>query len=710
MPEPVDNGGVTGEAAAPVQDASTSAPENTPVSPDNPEQRNKKIADNLHNRAESSRANRRGYYSEWKRNVELRLGRIASQFTGGVRVEDEVQTEINPDWSLTKTKTANLYSQVPTVQGTHENLKYAPAVAPFMKQLNYELGEKRMNIAVAMEEVLNDVVNAAGVGAVLVEYAARFEEVDVPNIDTSKLDPQVAAQMQAAGQIQMVKAQRVVSDKFMGTRVSPINLLWPAEFVGSNFDDGDWIGHTGRCTWSVAKNEFNLTDEQKTKVLAGFDLPVQDTLRSNPEKGGLLDVEGVKYTELFYWRHRFDPDEKYFKAIWRIVFVQGFTDPVIHEPWKGQKLDEQARTYVGSCKFPLRVLTLTYITDNPIPPSDSSAGRPQVNDMRRSRSQMFKNRERSIPIRWFDVNRIDPALQDTLMRGTWQGMIPVQGDGTRTIGEIARASYPSEDLTFDERTKSDLMETWQIGPNQLGTQDQGRKTAGEASITQQNFATRIGQERGRVAAFFLSICEVLAGLMCLNSNFPILTDEEKQRMMQAWDQKKILHDLVLKIRPDSTIVLDVNARIERIAKFLNLTAKSGYVNVEPLIAEMAELSGLDPAAVMIKPEPKKPEEPNISYRFTGKDDMLNPMVIAILQKAGFAPSVEEIQQAKQLLDAATAAAGPGAPPQSGAPGAPPPAPGGPPGQGGQPHPLDTEHPEWSLASKIAARSRDMGES
>lgn len=715
---------VTMSADATMAEATVTPDAVSPVSETAP-QTPKQVEDYFKQRIEASKRNRRQFYSEWKRNVELRIGRIASQFTGGVRVEDEVQTEINPDWSLTKTKTANLFSQVPTVRGSHENKQYKAAVAPFMKELNYQIGEKRANVGVCMEEVLNDVVNAAGIGAVVVGYAARFESVVVANeesfqspqgpVPTKDLTPEQLQQLAAARLITLGQGQRVVSDKFFGTRISPTDLLTPEEFVGSNFDDGDWIGFTGRKPWAEAKNEWKLTDDQKQKVLAGFDIPTQDDLRSSPEKAGLIEVQGVKYDELYYWRYKVDSEELNFKVIWKIVFVHGLDTPVVHEPWKGQRYDDKTRKYVGSCKFPVRVLTLTYITDNPIPPSDSSAGRPQVNDMRRSRSQMFQNRERSVPIRWFDVNRIDPAIQDLLMKGTWQGMIPTNGDGTRTIGEIARASYPSEDLAFDVQTKNDLMETWQIGANQLGSSEPGRKTAGEAGIVQQNFATRIGQERGRVASFFLGICEVMAGLIALYGDFQVLTDEERQTMQGAWDSKAILHDLVLKIRPDSTIMLDVKSRLERLTTALNLTAKSGYVNVKPIIEEILELSGIDSAEVVTDPAPKKPEDPNISFRFTGKDDLMNPLVVALLIKAGLDPTPAELDAAKKLLEVnlqppKPPAAPEGAPGAPGAPGPPPPGPAGQPGQPSVPHPQNIQREDWSLSDRIAKRSRDIGSS
>src|SRR5690349_14688816 len=67
-----------------------------------------KVVDLFKARVESSKRHKRQFYAAWKRNVELRIGKIASQYTGGVGVEDEIQSEINPDWSLTKTKTANL--------------------------------------------------------------------------------------------------------------------------------------------------------------------------------------------------------------------------------------------------------------------------------------------------------------------------------------------------------------------------------------------------------------------------------------------------------------------------------------------------------------------------------------------------------------------------------------------------------------------------
>ncbi len=669
-------------------------------------------------RIETSKTHRRSFSGGWKRNIETRLGEPTAADGSGVYEQDgaDRQSVINPDWSLTKTKTANLYSQVPAVQVTHEQRQFAPAIAPFAKALNYELGEKRANIAVPMEEVLNDVVNASGVGAVMVGYAARFETVNLPTLEEHKgLPPELLAQGMQAGVIPSSPVQRVVDYKFFGKRISPGDLLWPKEFVGSNFDDADYVGYTARDPWAVAKADLGLTDEQKDAACGGGEVMSQDDLRTTPDRTG-SETDTVTYDVIYYWRYRVDPDEHSFCAIWKLVVVHGLPDFSLHEPWKGQLYDPERRTYIGSHKPPLRFLTLTYVSDHPVPPSDTAAGRPQVDDMRRSRSQMFDQRDRSRPVRWFDVNRVDPTIQDALMRGTWQGFVPTNGDGARSVGEIARASYPSEDLSFDQQTKQDLMESWQIGPNQMGTTASGT-TATESNNVQGNFATRIGQERSRVATFFLSIAEVLAGWMCLYSDFPNLSDEERQAMTQAWDQKHILHDVVLKIRPDSAIVLDSQQRATRLTTFLNFAAKSGLIDPAPVIAEIAELSGLDPSSVMKKPEPPPPEEPSISLRLSGKEDLINPLVMALLVKLHKAPSPEELAEAQKILLAAASGppppAGPegipGQPPSTGGPGAPPALPPGPvagllpPAPPVQP---GDAHPDWSLNDKIAKRARD----
>ncbi|MEQ1574444.1 MAG: hypothetical protein ABL993_09385 [Vicinamibacterales bacterium] len=637
------------------QNSSIQAPDAAPVDPPSkPQKTAAPIIAYFKAERDAAVKLRKTLASGWKANIEARLGihgRTVAVTTGDMSASSgELQSEINPDWALTKTKTANLYSQTPRVYLRHQNPAYAPAMAPFSRALNYEIGEKRAKVGVAMEETLNDVVNAAGVAGVYVGYAARFgEPKHVPTIDTTGMDPAQVEMGMQMGMIPFKDVPQLVSDRIFASRLSPNDLLWPRAFAGSDFDEGPWIGYSGVTSWAEAKNEWKLKESDRERIIRDEDKPSEEDLRTDPDKQALVAFNPVRFDRIFYWRYKVDPEEKNFKAIWELVFVNGLDAPVIDRPWVGQEMDATTGKYVGATRFPVRILTLTYISDNPIPPSDTAVGSPQRRDMVRSRQQMFLNRDRSAPMRWFDVNRVDRLIQDRLMLGDFQGAIPTNGDGSRALGEIARASYPAENMAFDRQAKADLQESWQISAAQLGVVAAGERTKGEVDTTQQNFATNMGRERNRVANFFLGIVEVIAGYMVLNSEFTILSEEERAAMQEVWDNKTICHDLVFSILPDSTIVLDSEQRIARLQRLINATAMSGVVDVTPLIIELTELHGVDPATIMKKPEAPKPPEASISYRFSGKEDLYNPIVAAILKKNGQFPSDEEIEAAKKAL-------------------------------------------------------------
>jgi hypothetical protein len=160
------------------------------------------------------------------------------------------------------------------------------------------------------------------------------------------------------------------------------------------------------------------------------------------------------------------------------------------------------------------------------------------------------------------------------------------------------------------------------------------------------------------------------------------------------------------------IALDPQVRIQRLTNFLNMTVKSGYVAPKSIIVEIAELNGLDPSVVVVDPTPKPPDPPQLSYRFSGAEDLQNLAVMAMLVQEGKAPKPESIEAAKKILQAMMDPTPQPEPPPGveGGPGAPPVAPGGQPPAPGQqpPHPAVAEsHPGWALASKVAKRSRDM---
>jgi hypothetical protein len=105
---------------------------------------------------------RRKLIATWTVNIDYRRGKPFTSQT------DEDRIAINLDWSLTKAKQATLFSQVPQVRIDHppQSLGAGPWVATFERRLNDLL--VKGGIESAMYECLPDVINAAGIGAILV--------------------------------------------------------------------------------------------------------------------------------------------------------------------------------------------------------------------------------------------------------------------------------------------------------------------------------------------------------------------------------------------------------------------------------------------------------------------------------------------------------------------------------------------------------------
>lgn len=588
----------------------------------------------------------------WEKNVAYRRNKPFE----GESNEDRVAVPI--DHAYTKKKVSSLFSQVPQVRLTPKNKKYAAAVPVFARELN-EVLKEQVKLEVLLREVLVDVVNAAGIGAVMCGYTATFEDVQVPAVDLSTLPPEIAMQMMQSGQIPMTTVKRPVSELFYGKRISPAALIWDSSFKGSDFDDSNFVGYDGALTWAQSLREFGASEERpnglkpehKEQVCgSGSEAPSLDDASESEQGAERL----VRFTRVFYRTAAFNPDEKYLDRISEIVFIEGLDEPVVDEPLRWQRFDEESGQYVGVCKFPIRILTVDYFADECIPASNSEMGRPQVDELNKTRAQILAQRESSIPVRTFNTNRVDPLVAANLQRGEWNGMIPVNGNPNDAFSEVARPAFPRESFEFDRVAKSDLQDAWSLGDNQVGAFASGERSASEAQIVQSNFSQLVGIERGDVAKFIAGIAEVIAGLMQLYydrpNEEPLVGEEGVQRIDQVWDRSKVQGArFVFEINPDSMVALDANQKIDRLMKFLNLTGKSGFVNVESIIAEIAQLSGLDPAEVMTKPQPKAPEEPNISLRLSGVEDLMNPLAVALLMKSGQAPSPDELQAAKELV-------------------------------------------------------------
>ncbi len=585
---------------------------------------------------------RRQLVQGWQINVDYRRGKPFSSESDSDRIN------VNLDQPFTRSKHAQLFSQTPTVTLTTDNDQFKPLIGPFASRVNKELG--KAGLGAAIDESVIDCINASGIGAVLVSFEQRTEEVDVPAVDQA-----TAQMMQQMGvQVPTTKATRPTDTQYRVTHLSPDDFLWPIDWAGSDFEKAPWLGRSGRMFWGEAKAAFNLKDEDRDTICDSARR--RDRIRS--EATALeQDVDVVEFDEIFFRLAMFDSTAKYFGHIQRLVFVHGKNDPVVDEPAKHQKLSPNGQ-YIGSCKSPIQVLTLDYVSDDAIPSSDSAIARPQVDETIAHRTQSILNRKRSIPQRWHDVNKMDPVTSSNLMRGTWQNSIPVKGNGDTIMGEIKRAQYPADDYRAADTAMRDASVAWGLGANQMGAPTSSERSASETEVVAQAANTLIGYQRARVAKFLCSIAEVFGGLLALYGD------------MQGMDA--LATDFAYTIRPDSTVLLTADQRTKQLAQFLNLTMNTGLYDPTPVVEEMAALNNIN---VKINPPQPKKEKANLSYRFDGPDVLTNPIALAVMMEAGEGPSPQSVEAAKQAIQAAQM---PTQPPQpQGPPGMPPQPPQGP---------------------------------
>lgn len=604
-----------------------------------PSAKDKKRWAEFRHRTDVCKAYRKKLVRNWSLNIDHRRGKQ------NAAESDSDNVFVNLDWSFTKVKQASLFSQVPKIRIDHSpqtlSLPWAP---PFESRINDVLDEG--GIESAMEEVMSDTINAAGLGIVLVSREALTVQKEVPSIDLSIFPPEIQAEAMKTGKlfgkdIPMEEVPDIVDSRYTIRRISPADFLWPIDFTGSDFDNAPWLGYSGRLTWTEAANRFNLDDSEK-EDLVGEEFNSLDQLTPDTDKDKLVDDSKVGFDEIFYHEFQYGDKPDSFKTIHHLVFLHGKKEPVIDEPWKGQFYDEEKKKVFGALKKPIRVLTLTYLSDEDIPPSDSAVVRPQLNELNRGRTHIAKQRARSAPVTWFDVNRLDPAIQQAFMRGTWNHAVPVQGNGENVIGTLQQPAMHQENFLFDRIAKQDAQGIFGAGPNQMGV-GEDVETKGESNNIQANFSTTIGKERARVASFVVGIAQIVGGFICLY--------EDPAQFGEGFDPG-FADRLEYSILADSTVLVDSNQRLERLNYFVDKYAKTGYISLEPVLKEIAVLVGLDPNTTVVAPQPKPPAEPNISLRLTGGEDMMNPLLLAFMIKAGQAPDPKLIEQAKALIQGA----------------------------------------------------------
>lgn len=589
---------------------------------------------------------------------------------------------VNKDFSNVERKKPELFGQVPAIQLTAELPGLDGAVQVFQSVVNKYLGAKGVNANAMMDECLPDVLFAGLAASKLGHEAFQDGTKQVPSgrmIPDPNAPPPPPVQA-ASGQPpmpppappmipEMVNVPNLVYAKYYWNRMSPAKFRSPVEFTGSDFDQAAWLCQEFTEDYELGKVKYNLpVDFAKTSAVDDDKLVTPSTQTGDGSK------EIIKGYEFWYKAHLFDPTEKHPLKIRQLVIIDGYDQPVVHRDSPYQDINPTTGEVIGMVGFPIHVLTLRYVSDQAFPPADCTVSRATVNELGKGRTQMIQQRKRSLPMRWANLEAIGgQATLDKIENGEMQSIIPVQGDGNQMMGQIATATFPRENFTFNDYCDRDISELWAFGENQRGLDTQTAKTATELSIVQQSTNVVMAKQRGRVLNYFVSGAEKLGALIQMfatDSDYIALEGQQGSAALQAWNKQTIAGRFAYSAKPDSTIAIDASQDKQNALKEYQMIANDPFCDPMEVRRECFTRLGYDVGKLLRPPQPKPPELPKINYSFVGADldpqSPQFPIVMEILRIGGVQISPDAVQSARQhAVVNASLGIGPGAAKDSG---------------------------------------------
>jgi hypothetical protein len=229
----------------------------------------------------------------------------------------------------------------------------------------------------------------------------------------------------------------------------------------------------------------------------------------------------------------------------------------------------------------------------------------------------------------YDVSRLPSEAVEKIKSGQVQEMIAVAGmdAANPAVMEVRRASWPRENFGFNDVINRDISEQWSMGANQMGVETDTRRTATEASIMQSATDTRMDAERVKVLNWYAKGCEKVLALLQMfadDQQFAQVVGPNGMPTLLAWDKTAIAGDFSITLAPDSSQRVDAAADKKRAVDIFGLLGNDPLVNQVELRKWLMRKLGMDPEKLVKVPEPKPPQQPNVSVAIKGED--LNPMM------------------------------------------------------------------------------------
>lgn len=557
---------------------------------------------------------------EWQKNLQ----RYQNKPLDAAPTKDTIW--VPKDFALAERKRPQLWHQLPELFAQPKpGQPLAPLAGPvFSAVLNqYLADEDHFNADVVMTECTFDTIVPAGLMVSKICYEA-FVDGEKPAIGADGVpslipDPEGAIDPLTGGPALVPEmVPNVLKERYVWHRISPANLLLPADWTGSDYDRAPWIGWRFERDREEIKTLFKLTDDD----LGDGEAPSESLNKQEDKTSDKPNRRVIRGVELFYYASRYDGTVKHPDRMrWMVLLGVSDKDPVIHKDSPYQTVLPDGKLSADSLiGHPIHVGTLRTISDGKFPNSDCQQSRPQVDELSMGRTQMIQQRNRSIPMRAADKSRLDPTTQQKLQAGEYQEIIFTEGPPEGILAEVVRAQYPRENFSFNEQIEQDLEETWAIGSNQLAGDTAGQ-TATEASIKQRNTDARLATEQARVKKYFLTgvrKCATLIQRYADTPDYVEIVGPGGEKILQQWDKTQIQGKFLWTMKPDAQLRTDANQERKFRMDAYQVFRRDPLINAAELVKWVFEPWGMGGQFIAPPPPPQEPP-PRVSVSVKGED-------------------------------------------------------------------------------------------
>lgn len=605
------------------------------------------------------------------------VARYTGKYLGGTPAADTCL--VPTDFYYVESKRSKLFYRLPDVFVKPEKPGMDDAAVVFQAALNKELGPAGVNILPTIQQVIFDIICPTGFGAAVVGFQTITDgEVQVP------------MGMGPDGLPTTAPAPNIVARWYFAEHLRPGDLLVPPEFVGLDFDKAPWLGQ--RFREDVPESE------------AGGDTATDDR-RLTPLPSGAqagLRKQRTGY-EIWYLAYLFDDDVKHPDKIrtFKVYDDDKDTKVEVRDHPHQRYVNAYGKLAKGMRGYPICPVTMRYVSDTWMAPSDATMARNTADELSKGRTQMLQNRDRNMPQVGFDTTRVDKDTLGKIERNEIGAFIGFNGPGADSTWPIQKGSGVRESYNFNDVAQADLGRIWRMGDNQTGVLDEKSRTATEQQITSNASQEAHEADRSIILSWYVNkVVAKFAALLQLyatEESFVELVGADAQRMkaippdvaqqakaagqdarvLVPWNMDTISGPFSFSAKPNSQLYIDVAQEQKRMMDRYQFFAQSPNINRAELERAILVRDGFDPSKIMQQPPPKSAPAPTSSLSIKGEDLNPNspqsPILLDMLSKMGIQIDMAAVQAAQALaarvpMDPAQGGhLAPGAPPVPGAP-------------------------------------------